>query len=421
MKPVQSQQPEFGRRLRKRREELGMSQRDLAADFVTASYISLLESGRRSPTLDLLVHLAKLLEMPIEALSGRGSDLPATTAGTPGDGGLDAALTRTAVRVAAEVGDYDHAADLLFAELRAADGTAPFRYLDTGLELQEILRAAGRVTDRLILLEELTGQLAGSDDPRVDLTLYTELATAQRDAGRLSQARKSAFTALSKVERAGQSRSTEHIRLLGIVVSILCELDDLDQVEPVLDELLGMVESAPPAVHGRAHWVAGIAYSQLGDHEAAHRQMVAAQAILAAPDTPVRDWLRFVRSTANVALDAGRTEEASDWLTTAERVADLVDSPSEKAKVVALRARYAFDNGDHAEAVERSEELEHTGAELAGPDLVRARVIQAQALEALGRGTEAEKVLRSAAELCEEMGAFQLGVQIWKDIDRLRR
>ena len=56
--------PEFGNTIRRRREAFGYTQRDLARLVgVQASHIAYLETGRRLPSLGLLVRLAKELNV----------------------------------------------------------------------------------------------------------------------------------------------------------------------------------------------------------------------------------------------------------------------------------------------------------------------------------------------------------------------
>src|SRR5215469_8523954 len=53
--------PTLGQRLRALRIERGLSQADLAGDLVSPSYVSLIESDRRSPERDVLDGLARRL------------------------------------------------------------------------------------------------------------------------------------------------------------------------------------------------------------------------------------------------------------------------------------------------------------------------------------------------------------------------
>ncbi|MBQ1014874.1 helix-turn-helix transcriptional regulator, partial [Micromonospora sp. M51] len=80
---TQIAQPDFGRRLRRLRTERGMSQRDLAVGAVNQSYISLLESGTRVPTLEVVAHLVGVLGVPMAALVDVAALDPAP-APTPG-------------------------------------------------------------------------------------------------------------------------------------------------------------------------------------------------------------------------------------------------------------------------------------------------------------------------------------------------
>ena len=52
----------FGARVRQRRRELGRSQTELAGERLSASYLSLLESGKRKPTPDIVTSLAAALD-----------------------------------------------------------------------------------------------------------------------------------------------------------------------------------------------------------------------------------------------------------------------------------------------------------------------------------------------------------------------
>ncbi|MBX3628253.1 MAG: helix-turn-helix transcriptional regulator [Rhizobacter sp.] len=59
----------FGREVRRRREELSISQEELAHRAeVHSSYVSQLERGVKSPTLGVIVRLARALERPASDL-----------------------------------------------------------------------------------------------------------------------------------------------------------------------------------------------------------------------------------------------------------------------------------------------------------------------------------------------------------------
>lgn len=52
----------FGRRIRERRLELGLSQRSISDPGITYAYISRIEAGARSPSIEALIAIAEKLE-----------------------------------------------------------------------------------------------------------------------------------------------------------------------------------------------------------------------------------------------------------------------------------------------------------------------------------------------------------------------
>jgi transcriptional regulator with XRE-family HTH domain len=66
---------DFGERVKKRREELKLSQTELASKvgLTSAAAISLIEKGDRKPSFDLLSKLADALEVTTDFLMGRDS------------------------------------------------------------------------------------------------------------------------------------------------------------------------------------------------------------------------------------------------------------------------------------------------------------------------------------------------------------
>ncbi|CAM5725185.1 HTH cro/C1-type domain-containing protein OS=Streptomyces antimycoticus OX=68175 GN=SSPO_022550 PE=4 SV=1 [Streptomyces antimycoticus] len=98
----------------------------------------------------------------------------------------------------------------------------------------------------------------------------------------------------------------------------------------------------------------------------------------------------------------------------------MVNAPDETTRIVALRARYELAVGAAAQVVEVYPRLIEGSAPLTGPDLVRANLIQAEALADLGRTEEAQALLRRTAALCDELTAYELAVRVWKRIDTLR-
>ena len=58
----------LGEKIKRRRKELEMTLKDLAGDRITPGQISLVESGRSNPSMDLLEYLANSLQTSVEYL-----------------------------------------------------------------------------------------------------------------------------------------------------------------------------------------------------------------------------------------------------------------------------------------------------------------------------------------------------------------
>ena len=58
----------LGEKIKRRRKELNMTLKDLAKDRITPGQISLVESGRSNPSMDLLEYLSSSLNTTVEYL-----------------------------------------------------------------------------------------------------------------------------------------------------------------------------------------------------------------------------------------------------------------------------------------------------------------------------------------------------------------
>ncbi len=58
----------LGEKIKKRRKELNMTLKDLAGNRITPGQISLIESGKSNPSMDLLQYLTDILNISIEYL-----------------------------------------------------------------------------------------------------------------------------------------------------------------------------------------------------------------------------------------------------------------------------------------------------------------------------------------------------------------
>src|SRR5437879_291292 len=147
-----SRQPEFGRRLRKLREGRALSQRDLAGEAVDPSYISLLESGSRLPTLQVVVQLSGALGVPLSELIG-----PVTAPAQDDEDRNSRMVSDILARSSLDFGDLDSAQQRYTGAYESARQSGQVvAALDYGMSLQEILDLRADQKARYAQLVELT-------------------------------------------------------------------------------------------------------------------------------------------------------------------------------------------------------------------------------------------------------------------------
>ncbi|WP_188316598.1 helix-turn-helix domain-containing protein [Solihabitans fulvus] len=419
MNMINIQQPEFGRRLKRLRAERGLSQRDVAVGVVNPSYISLLESGSRVPTLEVALHIARALDVPLNAL------VEGTAAPIGGlSGSADGRLVRDLLaRNAYEFGDLAEAQARFTEAYQTARGEgSPLAVLTYGLALQDILvlRSDDAARDALLVDLAIAAEQLGT--PELIVRIRIDRAAAARDVGRLSEALELAEQAAEAIGRTDLADTSEHVRTLGVLVSIRCDCGDPGEVPRLIDQMLRVataLDSAP--VTGRAHWVASVAYSRIGRPELAERHVREAREMLATPATSVHEWAKFSRAAASALLESGANpEEVVQYLNGARAASTIIDAPADAAYLASLETRYALATGDAERAVRLSDFVEHDPGELTVSELARLRLARGRALHLLGRTDEAAEQLRVAATLCDDLEAYRLAAQIWRELAELR-
>lgn len=419
---AQVPQPDFGRRLRKTRVGLGLSQRDLASGVVNQSYISLLESGARVPTLDVVAHLAKVLNVPLRDLVGDielDIDTPVTP--VPEDTGPARAelVQELLASSAMDQGDLDQAEQGLTTMYESAVAAGSVNGILThGLALERVLEMRGDRTGRHVLLGKLLPVAEESGVAEARVRVRVSLGAAARDVGRLDEG----FT---HIEQAGREivdtafrNGSEHIKLLAVHISILADAGGGAEIVRLVNGMLAMAdELGSPAINGRAHWAASLALAAVGDTERSLELLSGARRMLANPRTSLRDWARFSRAAVSTLLDAGGDPAQTEQHMQAARAATAAESGPEANRLAALEVRYAVATGNPERAAELAGTVDQSM--LMGLEGVRFQHALGSALAQLGRIEEASATLRRAARLAEEISAYRRAAQLWRELNEL--
>lgn len=412
---AQIHQPAFGNRLRMMRTERGMSQRDLGAGIVNQSYISLLESGSRVPTLDVVMHLAKVLDVPFGTLVG--DDSLGVHSAAPLAMAKIQLVQELLTTSAIDHGDLDQAEQRLTEAYRdaVAEGAA-IAALAAGLALERVLELRNDNVARYELLHELLPVAEQSGVPEALVRTRIALSSAARDSGRLDEAFAQIEPADREIAETAFRDGSEHIRLLAVHISVLSDAGGGAEIVRLVETMLAMAERLGSAsISGRTHWVASIALAGVGRTEQSLVHLRRARHMLANPSTSLRDWARFSRAAVSALMDAQADigEITSHML--AARAATAAEAGADANQLSSLEVRFAVASGELDRAIAMAAEVDPE--RLAGVEGVRFAYALGTALRSAGRSAEAITAFRRAAQLAESASAYRRAAQIWREIN----
>jgi len=230
---------DFGRRLRAERLRRGMSQSELAGEELSPSYVSLLESGQRTPsprTIDLLV---RRLGCPEATLTGRSVSCMAPWVER------ELAYAELAIRHGEALSARRRLAPLL---------DSPRLLPEERDRLEQVLALAherlGDMSSAIALLTPLfhRGQstLSGPEHPEPALPLEIALALCRchLDSGDAELAVSVGEHALQIAERSGLTGTEAHLRLASTVVAAYFELGQYCHASAWVAGLIALAESS---------------------------------------------------------------------------------------------------------------------------------------------------------------------------------
>lgn len=321
-----------GERIRRRRQELGLPQRALAGDRVSASYISYVEAGKRNPSIKTLRHMARVLEVSPEYLE-TGRD-------TAHD---DAWLADAELEL--RLGEVKQAIVLLEeVRLRAA------RANDT--------RTAARAKAVLIVAHASDGypetatalfeRMPDSERPAVATRpdMYTAVARAYADLGNLVQAAAVLRACLDELKATPPVDDLLFIRYSTQLSYALTDAGDIGGATAVLVEALERkTDLDDPYAELRLRWSLGRLHHADGRPELASHYF--RQAIALCERTEDRFHLAGAHeSLASTLLDQREPEAALPHIELAEQIYGELGDQARMGMVAVERARYSLQTGD---------------------------------------------------------------------------
>lgn len=295
----------FGDRLRRLREEAGLTQSALAGDRLHPSYVSLLEAGRRSPTRESVELLAQRLGVTPAQLLGE----------------VDAAWeTPLALAEAAlGLGKTRDALDLLEPHLRAvtvesvAGGGLHHRL---GLTYATALERSGRPGDAVPVLETLAAGIEAAHGALPWLPTTVALVRCYRDSGDLARAIDVGEAARARCAGVLAADHQGHAALVSTLASAYGERGDLLRAQILLDELLERPAAGTDLdEQACALWNRAIVAAERGDAVAALDLSEQASTLLGLGNNlRARALLQVSRAWIQLAQRPPQAEEAREAL-----------------------------------------------------------------------------------------------------------
>ncbi|HWS58028.1 MAG TPA: helix-turn-helix domain-containing protein, partial [Actinotalea sp.] len=221
---------DLAERLRAERQRAGLSQTALAGDDFSPSYVSLIESGRRTPTDGALAIMAQRLGTTADYLRF-GDQAPSEER---------ARLELGLARLALADGSAAQARDRLLALDLSAIG--PRRHSEALLTLATAHEALGELEAAVAVLEPLLAQARAHDRWLEVADLATHLVGVYHEAGDLPHGIELGEAVLAEVEVGGLTGTDEHLRLASTLLWCYHERGDLLLATHRASELLELAD-----------------------------------------------------------------------------------------------------------------------------------------------------------------------------------
>lgn len=406
----QVSQQEFGRRLRTLRRARALTQRELAGDVLSPSYVSLLEAGRRSPTPETVRYLATALGCSPEDLVGGGdksADRPAT---------LDVRFGQLAL----EAGRADQARGYFESVMKAPD-VDPLLRTEAVIGAAMVLESQGRLREAAEAYERLVQQAFQSPWYLSSLRVVIRWCRCLYELGELTRVVEVGTGAMRELDRLDAWQSDTAVELLATVAAAHYELGELAQAERLLREGLSRAEQMhSPRARASVLWNA----SHLASEEGRHREALelAEEALAYFRQSGDRRSVgRLLSQYGSLLLrqDPPRVDEAIAVLEEGLGILREQGHGYDRGYMLTDLSRAHLMRGDARAAVELAEQ---SLAEL-GPEALleraRAEAMLAAALAECGERDRAAETFDRAANTLRRLKASRQAARAWVELGNL--
>ncbi|WP_316768797.1 helix-turn-helix domain-containing protein [Streptomyces sasae] len=399
----------LGQRVRALRRERGLSQADLAGGTVSASYVSLIESGRRTPEPPVVELLAERLGTTVEyLLTGRDRTE------------LDERLLKLRfAELALANGAATEARDRLLDLTREGDHELIWETLWALTRAHEALGETDRALDGLERL--IAAARRGETLPVGLLPLLMMRCRLLSEAGDFGRSIELGEQALTEVRRLGLEGTDDEIRLASTLVAAYWGRGDLATAQRLAARVIERAEhNGSRRARGSAYWNAALVTEARGDFGLALELVDKALALMAEDDSErslarlrlTYGWLLLRADPPEPGRAAPLLAQAHEVFLRTSDSGDLASCETELARLELLSGRPA---DAIAMALRAMGRLEGRTAVEAG----RARWVLGLAMVADGRNAAGVEECRTAAEELQSLGARLEAAQAWRGLAEL--
>jgi transcriptional regulator with XRE-family HTH domain len=393
----------IGDRIRDLRVARGLTQTALSGEGLSAGYVSLIESGKRTPSTAMVKEIAERLGVPVDELvvaSPRGCD--------------EARIDVNFARLALSNGSPDEAVrSMERLELVDLDLETAF---EAAMVLAEGLQHLGQIERAVEVLETLDRRLCRAGAWLFHAIAATNLALMYGESGDSATGVDIGARAMEEVEAAGLAGTDEHIRLGATYVYALFERGDLLRATRTVEDLIKVADRVGTTrARGSIYWNAAIVAHGRGRVNDALRLTDRAVALLG-EESEHRDLYRLRMHYAWLLLhhDEPKPREALEQLDRAETHDTLVGSQLDLGIAATFRGRahLMLGNVDEA-ALQAAKAVQLLGAS--------AHVDRVNALLLLGDVGVAQRDPQMARDSFDEARRVLAGMKESRALARLWR
>ena len=389
----------FGEKLRAERLERGLTQAELGKDLYSPSYISLLETGRREPTAEVIEELARRLELAPKALEAWSQPISASDA--------EYVLAGLYARQAWDLRDYPLAAShAATAAQLALEGRNTSAWWNMTYMQAECLMRHDDLAECQRIVERLIEHPMARESVGLGVRAHQMLAAVLQRRGQLPAAVEEAMEAVKLSEQLPKN-STIITGALRVLIGALAESGRLEEAWKYCQKLHEQVdEEAMTQLAGEVAWVIGNVAFMRHDYVEGVRHHERAAKLLS-PANDIEMWARFNKASAAVRLQAGIVEpETLSSIERAELAFSIVSgTKSDALEVAFIRARWLYLTGDIVAAVEKLREIHAERAALAKHTAGEVSLLLGKSLKAAGEPEEALVHLEEAQKAFSAAGA----------------